>query len=60
MLASNGYFPLITLPTRVIAVFSTIINHVITNDLKSTISPGIIKTNLTDHYPIFCFIDAVT
>ena len=60
MLASNGYFPLITLPTRVTAVSSIIINRLITNDHKNNIFPGIIKTDLTDHYTIFCFIDAVT
>ena len=60
MLASNGYFPLITLPTRVAAVSSSIIDLLITNHLKNIISPGIIKTDMTDHYPIFCFIGAVT
>ena len=35
MLASNGYFPLITLPTRVTAVSSSIIDHIITNDHKN-------------------------
>ena len=30
MLASNGYFPLITLPTRVNDVSSTLIDHLIT------------------------------
>ena len=58
-LASNGYFLLITVPTRVTAVSGTIIDKLITNDHKNIIS-GIIKTDLTDHYPIFCFIDAVT
>ena len=60
MLASNGYFPLITLPTRVTSVSSIINDHLITNELKNIISPDIIKTDLTDHYPIFCFINAVT
>ena len=60
MLASNGYFPLITLPTRVTTVSPSIIDHIITNDHKNIIFPGIIKSDLTDHYPIFCFIDAVT
>ena len=34
MLASNSYFPLITLPTRVNDVSSTLIDHLITNDHK--------------------------
>ena len=60
MLASNGYFPLITLPTRVNDVSSTLIDHLITNDHKKSIFPGIIKTDLTDHYPIFCSINSFT
>ena len=60
MLASNGYFPLVTLPTRVTAVASSIIDYLITNDHKNIISPGMIKTDLIDHYSIFCFIDVVT
>ena len=60
MLASNGYFPLITLPTRVNDVSSTLIDHLITNDHRNSIFPGIIKTDLTDYYPIFCSINAFT
>ena len=60
MLASNGYFPLITLPTRVNDASSTLIDHLITNDLKNSIFPGIIKTDLTEHYPIFCSINTFT
>ena len=60
MLSSNGYFPLITLPTRVNDVSSTRIDHLITNDYKISIFPSIIKTDLTDHYPIFCSINTFT
>ena len=60
MLAGNGYFPLKTLPTRVNDVSSTLIDHLITNDHKNSIFPGIIKTDLTDHYPIFCSINTFT
>ena len=60
VLAGNGYFPLITLPTRVSDVSSTLMNHLITNDHKNSIFPGIIKTDVTDHYPIFCSINAFT
>ena len=34
MLASNGYFPLITLCTHVTDVSSTLIDHFVTNDHK--------------------------
>jgi len=60
MLASNCYFPLITLPTRITNKSSTVIDHIMTNDHKNSILPGIIKTDLSDHFPIFCSIDTVT
>ena len=62
MLISNGYYPLINVPTRVTDSSSTIIDHVITNNHTHSISSGVIKskTDLTDHFPIFCTISNVT
>ena len=60
MLASNNLFPLISLPTRVTERSSTIIDHVVTNDHEHSILPGIIRTDITDHYPIFCSIELST
>ena len=60
MLISNGYYPLINVPTRVTDNSSTIIDHIITNDHIHNISSGVIKTDLTDHFPIFCTISNVT
>ena len=57
---SNGAIHLITKPTRVIAGLSSIIDHIITNDLVHKISPFVILSNLTDHYPIMCAITKVT
>ena len=56
---SSSFFPIISLPTRVFNTSATLIYHIITNDCKNSIFPGIIKTDLSDHYPIFCTIDAV-
>ena len=53
ILISNGCFPLINVPTRVTDNFSTIIDHIITYDHTHNISSGVIKTDLTEHYPIF-------
>ena len=60
MLISNGYYPLINVPTGVTDNSSTIIDHIITNDHTHNISSGVIKTDLTDHFPIFCTISNVT
>ena len=56
MLSSNGYFPIISLPTRVNDHSASIIDHIVTNDHLHSVSPGIIKCDLTDHYPIFCIV----
>ena len=55
-LSSNGYFPIISLPTRVNDHSASIIDHIVTNDHLHSVSPGIIKCDLTDHYPIFCIV----
>ena len=62
MLISNGYYPLINEPTRVTDNSSTMIDHVITNNHTHSISSGVIKskTDLTDHFSIFCTISNVT
>ena len=60
MLISNGYYPLINVTTRVTDNSSTIIDHIVTNDHIHNILPGVIKTDLTDHYPIFCTISNLT
>ena len=60
MLISNVYYPLINVPTLVTDNSSTIIDHIITNDHTHNISSGVIKTDLIDHFPIFCTISNVT
>ena len=56
-LISNGAIPLITKATRVSDHSSTIIDHIITNDIKNNIQPGVIEScYLSGHYPIFCKI----
>ena len=59
LLHSNGYIPIITTPTRVTDNSSTIIDHIITNDYVHSLSPGVIKSDLTDHFPIFCNISKI-
>ena len=59
MLLSNGAISLITKPTRVTDKTATIIDHIVTNDFKHQISPGILDyCDISDHYPIICKIGA--
>ena len=53
MLSSNSMYPIINPPTRVADTTSTIIDHVITNCSSLSILTGIIKSDLTDHHPVF-------
>ena len=56
MLSSHALYPTITRPTRITPNSFTIIDHIITNCNSHYISPGIIESDLTDHYPVFCII----
>ena len=60
LLQSNFFFSLITKPTRVINSSKTIINHVLTNDTDSIVTPGVLIYSISDHYPIFCTISNPT
>jgi len=54
-LISCGAIPIIIIPTRVTSEISSIIDHILTNDISHITTPGIIETDLvSDHYPIFC------
>ena len=52
MLLSNNCHPLITIPTRVTNTSHTIIDNIITNDPKLLL-PGVIQTDVSDHYLVF-------
>jgi len=54
---SNGAFHSITKPTRVTDSSSTVIDHIITNDVVHKLHPSVILCDLTDHYSIMCIID---
>ena len=54
LILSHGAIPLITNPKRISNNASTIIDHIITNDLKHELQSFIVKSDLTDRYPIFC------
>ena len=55
---SNGYIPTTTRPTRISHSSTTLIDNIYTT-LKSNsqIQTGIITTDISDHLPVFTFID---
>ena len=54
LIFQNGFLPLIQRPTRVTRTSATIIAHILTNRaLQNKIQAGIMKTDISDHFPIF-------
>ena len=53
MLASHGAETLINKATRVTSTTATVIDHIFTNVTQYSITPGVIRYDLTDYYPIF-------
>ena len=46
MFTRNGVSCMITKPTRVTSNSSSLINHILTNDINNIIHPGVIRKNL--------------
>ena len=59
MLQSNAFHSIVDKPTRVTATSSTLIDHVLTNDAISQITPGILNSDVSDHFPTFVLIKNV-
>ena len=54
----NGFLPLIQRATRVNKTTATAIDHIITDAIfKKKMTSGIIKTDITDHFPIFTILE---
>ena len=54
-LYSNLLFPLITRPTRIGRESATLIDNIFTNDLElNGLLNGVLFTDISDHFPIFC------
>ena len=54
---SNGFFPKITLPTRIADHSSTLIDNIFTNNIDETGKSGILLNNISDHQIIFTYIE---
>lgn len=49
---SNNFFPTISKPTRVSGTVASLIDNIFTNNITD-ITPGILLTNISDHFPVF-------
>ena len=53
MLASHGAEMLTNEATRVTLTTATVIDHILTNVTQYSVTPGVIRYDLTNHYPVF-------
>ena len=54
----NGFLPLMQRATRVTKTTATAIDHIITDAIfKNKMTSGIIKADITDHFPIFTILE---
>ena len=56
LLHSNAFCNLITKRTRVTSTTQTMIDHILTNDNESIVTPGVLSYKISDHYPTYCAI----
>ena len=57
----NGLIPLLNKSTRVTRTNASAIDHILTNAfLNKHIKTGIIKSEISDHFPIFLITDSIT
>ena len=57
---SNGFFPKITLPTRLSDHSSTLIDNIFTNNMDESGTSGILLNNISDHQMIFTYVENVS
>ena len=50
---SHNFIPIINKPTHVTNHNATIIDHILTNSFDRKIDTGILKVDISDHFPIF-------
>ena len=53
---SEGFYPLVSLPTRLTDTTATLIDNIWTNRVDAKIGSGLVTVRVSDHPPIFAFI----
>ena len=53
---AGGYYPLVSLPTRLTDTTATLIDNIMTNNLEARMETGLVTVRVSDHLPIFAFV----
>ena len=59
MLLSYGFLPIISLPSRVSKTRLSLLDNIYCNNISINDDPGIIYTDLSDHFPVFTTIKTI-
>jgi hypothetical protein len=57
---SFGFYPKLTLPTRLTDTSSTLIDNIYTNKINANVSAGILINQISDHQVIFLINDTIS
>ena len=60
LLLSNSHFPLIHKPTRIVKSSASLIDNMYTNYTYDSCNCGILCSDVSDHFPVFCIIDCLS
>ena len=53
---AGGFYPLVSLPTRLTDTTATLIDNIMTNNLEAKMETGLVTVRVSDHLPIFAFV----
>ena len=53
---SGGFYPLISLPTRLTDTTATLIDNIWMNNVGAKIGSGLVTVRISDHLPVFAFV----
>ena len=53
---SGGFYPLVSLPTRLTDTTATLIDNIWTNKVGAKIGSGLVTVRISDHLPVFAFV----
>ena len=60
LLLSYSHFPLIHKPTRIVKSSASLIDNMYTNYTYDSCNCGILCSDVSDHFPVFCIIDCLS
>ena len=53
---SGGFYPLVSLPTRLTDTTATLIDNILMNNLGAKMEAGLVMVRVSDHLPIFAMV----